>query len=339
MDAVVGAFMTAHGVPGLSLAIARNGEMAYAKGYGFADRSSGEKVKPSSLFRIASVSKPITSVALFTLIEQGRLNLGDFVFGPGGVLRNDYGRTPYRRYVEQIRLHHLMTHTCGGWQNDGTDPMFQDPRLDQRELITWTVANRPLTHAPGEQYAYSNFGYCVLGRVIEKVTGQPYADYVNENVLKRCGISGMRIGGNTLVDRVSGEVVYYGADGQDPYDMNVSRMDSHGGWLAAATHLVRFATHVDGLSSRRDILRLDSIRQMTTPTPANSHYAKGWAVNNAPIWWHNGSLPGTTSVMLRTASGFCWAALANYREISVNTGDALDKMMWDLVGQVKGWQA
>jgi len=315
------------------------GELVYAKGYGYADRNTGERAARSSLFRIASVSKPITSVALFTLIEAGRLRLDQPVFGGGGLLGNEYGVPPYSRYVEQIRLHHLMTHTCGGWANDGMDPMFHNPRMNHRQLIAWTVANRPLANAPGERYAYSNFGYCVLGRVIEKVTGQRYEEFVRDAVLKRCGIADMRIAGNTLAARASGEAVYYGAGGEDPYGMNVGRMDSHGGWLATAEDLVRFATHVDGLEASRSILDAGSIREMTTPTAANARYAKGWSVNGAPNWWHTGSLPGTTSLLVRTASGFTWAALANTREHSADTAGALDETLWKMVKQVRRWRA
>jgi len=338
MEGVATAFMRAHSVPGLSIAVARDGTVVYERGFGFADRVRNEKVTPASLFRIASVSKPITSVTLFRLMEQKRLTLEDTVFGPRGILGDDFGRSPYRKWVEQIRIKHLLTHTAGGWQNDGTDPMFRNPAMNHQQLITWAIANVPLRYPPGEHYAYSNFGFCILGRVIEKLTGAPYQQHVRDAILKRCGVTDMRIGGNTLAERAPREVVYYGG-GQNPYDMNVRRMDSHGGWLATSRDLAMFASHVDGQSTSRNILQPESIRQMTTPTSANAGYAKGWAVNRVPNWWHGGSLPGTTSFMVRTASGLCWAALANTREDSGDTGGAMDKMMWDLVRQVKNWKA
>jgi CubicO group peptidase (beta-lactamase class C family) len=184
---------------------------------------------PSHLFRIASVSKPITSVAVFSLIEQGRLNLGDRVFGPGGVLGTDCGGPPYHPGVEQITVEHLLTHTCGGWGNEHDDPMFMKPGMNHAQLISWTLRTKPLEHQPGQKYSYSNFGFCVLGRVIEKVTRQPYAAFVSAAVLRRCGIVDMAIAGNTLAARRPGEVRYYGQDNENPYDMNVVRMDSHGG--------------------------------------------------------------------------------------------------------------
>lgn len=338
MEGVATAFMSPHSVPGLSVAVARDGALLYERGFGFADRDKNERVTPAHLFRIASVSKPITSVTLFRLMEDKRITLEDTVFGSRGILGDDFGKAPYKRWVEEIRIKHLLTHTGGGWQNDGTDPMFRNPAMNHKQLITWAIANVPLGYPPGEHYAYSNFGYCILGRVIEKLTGTPYDQHVRDAILKRCGVTDMRIGGNTLAERAPGEVVYYG-DSENPYDMNVRRMDSHGGWLATARDLAMFASHVDGHSAARNILQPGSIVAMTTATSANAGYAKGWAVNRVPNWWHAGSLPGTTTLMVRTASGLCWAALANTREAAGDAGGAMDTMMWNLVRQVKSWRA
>ena len=194
-----------------------------------------------------------------------------------------------------------------------------------------------MNNEPGTHYAYSNFGYCILGRVIEKLTGQTYSDFVQSAVLAKCGVKNMRLAGNTLAQRAPGEVVYYGQEGSgtDPYNMNVSRMDSHGGWIATPTDLVRFATHVDGFDFTPNILGAQTIKAMTTATAANANYACGWCVNRFPNWWHTGSLPGTLSVMVRTASGLCWAALTNTRAEGIN----LDAMMWKMVNAVPAWKA
>jgi CubicO group peptidase (beta-lactamase class C family) len=334
------AVMKAHAIPGLSVAIAHHGRPVYQEAFGFADKNAKEKAEPSQLFRIASVSKPITSAAIFTLIEQGHLKLDDVIFGTGGLLRGEFGEPPYKKWVGEIRLKHLLTHTAGGWTNDGNDPMFKDPKMNHKELITWTLKNQPLLNEPGTKYAYSNFGYCILGRLIEKVTKRGYAEFVKDAVLSKCGVTDMRIAGNTLAERARNEVVYYSQQGDgSPYEMNVRRMDSHGGWLATALDLVRFAIHVDGQSKDRDILRLTTIKEMTTPTTAGPDYAKGWAVNKYSNWWHTGALPGTSTIMVRTSSDLCWAALANTREAKGDTGGALDKMMWDVAKTVKSWKA
>ena len=336
MDEIANRFMTKYQVPGLSVAIARHGQFVYRKGFGLADVASGEKVTPDHLFRIASVSKPITSVAIFTLIEKGRLKLSDHIFGRDAVLGMDFGSS-YPERVQKFTLEHLLTHTCGGWQNDANDPMFLNPAMNQPALIRWTLQNQPLQNEPGTHYAYSNFGYCILGRVIEKVSGQTYAEFVEQNVLAKCGVSDMRIAGNTLLDTVPGEVEYYGQNGESPYDMNVRRMDSHGGWIATPTDLVNFAMHVDGFSYTPNILEPATIDTMTTATSVKPDYAKGWAVNPLNNWWHDGSLPGTTSIMVRTSSGLCWAALANTR--TKGMGNDLDPMLWEMADAVPAWKA
>ena len=339
MGEVAQAFMHRFAVPGLSVAIARRGKLTYRQAFGWADGGTGEAVSTAHLFRIASVTKPITSVAIFTLVQQGKIRLDDKVFGKSGILGEKYGTPPLRRYVEDITVDHLLTHTCGGWPNDGDDPMFLRPRLEVGGLITWTLDTHPLGYPPGQHYAYSNFGYCLLGRVIEAITGQTYEKFVQQEVLAPCGVTAMRIAGNTLEERAPQEVIYYGQNAEDPYGMNVARMDSHGGWLATPTDLVRFATHVDGFTTTPNILRPDLIKVMTTASTANAKYARGWAVNELHNWWHTGSLPGTVTIMVRTSSGFCWAALANTRrQPDDEMITALDDLVWAMARKVSLWQ-
>jgi CubicO group peptidase (beta-lactamase class C family) len=339
MAASARAFMATYAVPGFSVAVGNAGRTIYQDAFGLADCDRNEPLTPMHLFRIASVSKPITSTAIFSLIEQGRLRLDERIFGAGGVLGTDFGGPPYKPQVDEITIEHLLTHTGGGWNNTHDDPMFMNPGMNHAELIAWVLRNRPLDHPPGQAYAYSNFGYCVLGRVIEKLTRQNYADHVSNTVLKRCGIVDMAIAGNTLAQRRRGEVVYYGQGRDNPYGMNVTRMDSHGGWLARPADLAQFAMHLDGSAAPPKLLQPDAIRAMTTGSSANAGYAKGWAVNRANTWWHNGSLPGTSTIMVRTHNGFCWAAFINTsRPDSAIDGD-LDTLIWTMVAQVKSWHA
>ncbi|MFI5011953.1 MAG: serine hydrolase domain-containing protein [Hyphomicrobiales bacterium] len=339
MAAAAHGFMQKYDAPGLGVAIARQGRLVYDESFGFAERETHEALRPAHRFRIASVTKPVTSVAICILIQQGLLRFQDKVFGPNGALGTDFGAPPYEPHVADITIEHLLTHTCGGWTNDGNDPMFQRPELEHAELIAWAIRTHPLQNPPGKAYAYSNFGYCVLGRVIEKIGRRPYAEFVREVVLRRCGIADMEIAGNTLAERKPLETRYYGQGGENPYDMNVARMDSHGGWIARPADLVAFATHVDGFSTTPSLLNPDTIRMMTTASAVNRNYAKGWAVNQAGNWWHNGSLPGTTTIMVRTHSQFCWAALTNTRAAKGDIGGDLDQLVWAMVGKVAGWNA
>ena len=102
MAAVAAAFIQKHAVPGLSVAIGHLDRPLYQEAFGVADRERNEALTPRHLFRIASVTKPITSVAIFSLIEQGRLALGERVFGPVSVLGTDFGRPPYYPGIDQI---------------------------------------------------------------------------------------------------------------------------------------------------------------------------------------------------------------------------------------------
>jgi CubicO group peptidase (beta-lactamase class C family) len=340
------AFMEQFFAPALSVSIVRDSKFVYEHAWGMADTKQHEEASNTSLFRIASVTKPITSVAIFTLLEQGKLNLNDKVFGPGAILGFDYGKD-FRQYVTDVTVDHLLTHTSGGWPNDNTDPMFKNNSWDFQKLISNTIATLPLTYQPGTHWAYSNFGYCVLGRVIEKITGQTYENFVQQSVLAPCGITDMRIAGNSYRDRAPNEVEYLGQFNENPYNMNVRRMDSHGGWIATPNDLAKFTAHLGGTSTIPSILKPESIKLMTTPAPAypqnsDAKYARGWMVRNngAGNWWHAGSLPATTSVMVRTPDGMCWGALTNTRtqpSDAINT--ALDQMVWDMVHQVRSWNS
>jgi CubicO group peptidase (beta-lactamase class C family) len=332
------AFMEKYDVPALSFAIGYGGEIIHADAFGFADRERSEPVSPARRFRIASVSKMLTSAAIFSLIEQGRITLSDYVFGPGAVLGTDFGRPPYSAGIDQITLEHLLMHTAGGWANGRGDPMFRPPNLSHFELIAWVLADRPLDHPPGTTHAYSNFGYCVLGRVIEKLTRRPYGDYIRGQILNRCGVTEMTIAGNTLEQRQSGEVKYYAQGGENPYGMNVRRMDSHGGWIARPADVVNFLMHIDGYAKPPNILKPDTIRTMTTGSAVSPGYAKGFSINKYGNVWHNGSLPGTSTIAVRTRGGFCWAAFTNTRRNNSALNSDLDRLNWDMVRKVASWQ-
>lgn len=321
--AIAEGFLREQGIQGMSIAYGRNGKIDFEAGYGFADADGTEAITPQHRFRIASVSKPFTATAVMMCIERGLLQPDSKVFGPQGILGGDYSGD-----VAAVTVDHLLTHTSGGWANDKDDPMFKNPQMKHTELIAWTLAIQKQTHKPGEHFAYSNFGYCVLGRVLEKVMKLPYDKLITQELLSKCGITSMQIGGNTLAERRPQEVMYLTPKPGAAYGMNVSRMDSHGGWIATAGDLVRFTSQLPAL------LKQDSIRAMTTHGVSEG-YARGWNVNKVPNWWHNGSLPGTTTIMVHTAKGFCWAGLLNGR--SEGLGIALDRLMWQMGGVVKAW--
>ncbi len=325
-------FRKQHEVPGLAVAFTRGGKLVHEAAFGLADRDAGEALTPRHRFRIASVSKPITAVAIFRLIEEGRLGLGDRVLGRDGILGETYGRIENER-LRAITIDHLLTHTSGGWPNDATDPMFRAGLPGHAALIEATLAYQRPAHDPGTHYAYSNFGFCLLGRVIERVSGELYAGYVKQTLLAPSSIADMEIAGNTLAERQPSEVRYYAGPREDAYGMDVRRMDSHGGWIASAASLARFAAAVPRL------LRPETVSRMTTASPINPAYARGWRVNARGNAWHTGSLPGTATIMVRTTSGLTWAALCNTRARESELARDLDRVMWTMARAVPRWKA
>ena len=271
--------MNIYRIPGAQVAITRFNKIIYLESFGKADIENNIEVHENSVFRIASISKPITLTAISKLVADGKLHLDDLIFGEESLLGTEYGDLPYEEQEESITLNHLIEH-MGGFSNDPNDIMFDDITLTHSDLIAKVLDQRSLTYTPGTQYEYSNFGYSLLGRIIEKVTGMAYEDYVKEMILAPMNISGMNIAGNTKSDAHENEVTYYSSWG-DPYSMNVTRMDSHGGWIASTKDLALYAMNSDLEASVPDLLEPD----------------EGLSYLQSGNWNHNGALPGTVTVL------------------------------------------
>jgi len=322
---------------GISLAISHGEKLVYSGSVGYADSKHTKKLTPGYRMRIASLSKPITSIAIMKLMEENKLALDEKVFGEDGIFKNEYGMPIYNGNFVDSTVRQLLEHSSGGWGNSRNDPMFMLPELDGKNLITKVLNDYPLTLLPGSNYDYSNFGYYILGRVIEKKSGRTYESYVKENILKPAGINGMRIGTN---NSISDEVEYIGTQGEDTYSVRPLHMDSHGGWVANPVELLKLLVRVDGFSNVKDILNLQTINTMVTPSSVSNYYALGWSVNQYNNWWHTGSLPGTTTEMARSSNGFNWVILINYRPNNSIRGQFetdMDQIFWKILETVEEW--
>jgi N-acyl-D-amino-acid deacylase len=348
------AFMAEHNIPGGQLAIVRQGKLVYARGFGWADRDAKEPVQSESLFRIASISKPITAVAVLKLVDSDKLKLGDKVldhlkyephFDEGGKFDERWN---------EVTIEQCLAHT-GGWDREKSyDPMFQAIRMAKSMKIELPILpehviryqlGQPLDFDPGERYAYSNFGYCLLGRVIEKVTGQPYEKYVQEEVLRPLGITRARIGGSLEDQRAEGEVRYYAVNDKQglatvgggagekevPVSYGVWRqetLDAHGGWIASAPDLAKFAAafdYADDASTASKLITRESVDLMLGPQvmiaaatdakPAR-FYGLGWFIEpasgqRAHIARHGGALACTAASLMHFPDGTNLAVLFN----------------------------
>jgi N-acyl-D-amino-acid deacylase len=233
------------------------------------------------------------------------------------------------------------------------------------------MLEEPLDFEPGTRYAYSNFGYCLLGRVIEKLSGQDYEAYVREAVLEPLGIESMQLGRTRLAGRAESEVRYYdpnrgpsvfqvdlGEECPSAYGAwHLENMDAHGGWLASADDLIKFAAAFDDPEHCR-VLEAESIQRMFSrpdngvyPSSESNgggdyYYALGWCVRpqsgadeDRLNTWHTGSLPGTSTLMVRRHDGLAWVLLFNARQ----HGDVrhltrlIDPLLHQAADEVKQW--
>ena len=376
-DKLMHEFMKEHRVPGASVAVTFRGKTVFARGYGYADVATHEHVQPDSLFRIASLSKPITAVAILQLVERDQLSLDDKVFE---VLNHEEDikavGDEFDNRQRDITIRHLLEHR-GGWDRDKSfDAMFQSVRFakqvgvpapaDQAAIIK-AMFSQKLDFDPGERYAYSNFGYCLLGRVVEKLTDQSYDDYVREKVLAPIGITSMEIGASRLEGRSEHEVRYYRPGTgksvfQDDLDQevpwpyggwNLEAMDSHGAWIASAADLAKFAATFDD-PDNCPLLNRESIELMHQRPPGlagheddgakkETFYSLGWmnrTVGDGRInHWHTGSLSGTSAIMIRRHDGKNFVALLNSRvsPSASHLGRAIDRLLHEAADQVTDW--
>ena len=329
LDAAVESYLKAYDVPGLSLAYGRGTQILLVRGYGTADRHQHTQVTPLSRFRIASVSKPFTSAAVFTLVEAGKLRTSDHVFGPNGIL-NSFSLRKHADWLQVITVEHLLTHTAGGWSNKEHDPMFHESGRNFTDFLQHVLDSFPLESPPGTQYAYSNFGYFVLGRVIEKISGGPYADYVQQHVLLPLGVTDMQVAKKKAA---ADEVHYYGQGREDPYAVPVELHDANGGWIATPSDLVHFALGVFSAEDKAGapvLLKEQTLRVMTQGSAANSEYACGWSVSTEGNCTHSGGFDGSASFLAHRHDGLAWAVVVNTRQSHSEMEKDLHLLSWDI---------
>lgn len=355
-DTMLG-MMEQFALPGGQLAIAREGRLVFNRGYGYADVEAQVAVEPDHLFRIASSSKPITAVAILMLLDAGALTLDTPVF-PLLALEPPAG-APRDPRLDSITIEQLLVHS-GGWNSAATqDPQYLPwPLLASHVLgaevpaeattIVRYMLSQPLDFDPGTASAYSNFGFNVLGRVIEHLTDSTYERYVIDKLLAPNGAERMAIGGTTLAERAEGEVQYYPPEGLLPRSsvfpeegfgsvgygsFYMPSLDAHGGWIASAADLLRFTLAIDG-SRGNALLTPETVSLMeSTPRPpsaaagaGNVEEALGLGWNCVPdgnggyTWSHAGALEGSNcSWVSRRADGTSVAFVFNTLPLDYGT--------------------
>jgi CubicO group peptidase (beta-lactamase class C family) len=377
-DEVMTALMRKWDVPGAGLAVARQGKLLLVRGYGKANKDRGSPVWPESVFRLASLSKTVTAVAVLQLVQEGRLRLDDRVVPILGDIGPRPGRITDAR-VRDISVRHLLQHAGGFDTARSGDAMFM-PRAadaakrqggplppDCRTILRDTLEGR-LDFTPGERFAYSNVGYCILGRVIEQVAGAPYDAHVRARILAPAGAASLRLG-RTLV-AAEAEVTYYDHEARmvrampglgvtlapRPYgEFAVETMDSYGGWIGTPVDYLRFLLAIDGQrgpalldAATRALMNTPPLRPDAAADAGGSRVAGGGAfglgIRVRPLTeggtelWHSGSLPGTSTLAARSPDGIAWVVAFNGRPRDrAAFRSELERALWTAKNKVKPW--
>jgi CubicO group peptidase (beta-lactamase class C family) len=361
IDDEVNSFIRQWKIEGASLAITKDEKLVYAKGFGIANSETGEEVKPGHLFRIASVSKLITAVAVMKLYEEGLLDLDEQVFGEEGILNDSIYRDYRDQRIEKITIRHLLNHTAG-WSRYSGDPMFSPlyiarkmnvkPPASFSNVLQFTLSKR-LNYTPGARYSYSNLGYAILGEIIERKSGMPYQDYVVMNLFKPLDIHDMHVGKSYYYEKYPNEVRYHSSVGpMTTYSMDGSGervpiyyggndmelLGPAGGWVASAPEFIKFITAIDGFPDQPDILKPETIALMTDPGFSGQGLF-GWrGTDNYGTWWRTGYLTGSSALVVRQRDGINWVVMIN---TSTSKHSKIHRyvsaMMFGAVNRVRDW--
>ena len=311
-------------VPGLSVAVGAGDVITWAQGFGVADLEQNVPVRPETVFRLASISKPITATAVMQLVERGLVSLEDPIqrFVPGFP----------RKSLGEVRIRHLLSHTSGIRHYRGDEFTINDyyPSLERAMAV---FKDDPLLFAPGDQYHYSTYGYNLLAGVVESVSARSFDAHLRANIFAPAGMS------STLLERPQ-ELVRYRARqyvrGPSPMTwLNAPYVDlsvkwAGGGLIATAGDLIRFDI---ALNAGR-LLGQDTQDRMYTPTRLNSGaltgYGLGWMIRQdagrLKVAHSGGAAGGTTYLIREPRARLASVVLANQDNVP-RLGELADQLM------------
>ena len=198
VNAIMREILVQYRMVGASLAIAKDGQLLMARGYGLADVASGERATADTLFCTASVSKPFTAVAILKLVDQGSLALDARLLDVLSDLQPLPGYGVADPRFGTITVHKLLYHS-GGWDRGGPPNAEAIVRRAgirapmSAELAYRVALSQPLAYTPGTEARYSNFGFVMLRLVVERAGGQRFEPFVKQNILAPMGITQMRL--------------------------------------------------------------------------------------------------------------------------------------------------
>lgn len=325
IDRTVAEARTALEAPGLSVALVVDDELAWSKGYGLADVENEVPARGDTVYRIASISKPLSATAVLQLVERGRVQLDDPV----------WKHVPaFRERPAVITLRHLLTHTSGVRHYKPGEFEMKDHFDSINEAIA-IFKDDPLLFTPGTQYSYSSYAYNLLAGVVESGSGLAFDAYMKENVWGPSGMASTRL-------EHPGEIVPHrarqyvkagnGRVRNAPY-ADLSIKWAGGGIVSTVEDLARF--HI--ALNRGKLLTPETLAQAYTPFTLSdgktTSYGLGWQVNldeRGRTWIaHGGGATGGSSYLLRYPEGRLAVAIicnvqnaGNLRELAMRIAES-----------------
>ena len=322
IDAAVRAAIAASGAPSASVAVVKDGEIVYVKAFGQADLATSLAATPATRYQIASVSKEFTAAAALLLVEDGKLSLDDHVSK----------WFPELTSADKITVRQLLSHTSGYsdyWPQDYVMLPMTKP-ITPHDLME-RYAGAPLDYQPGEDWQYSNTGYVVAGLIIEKVSGQPLFDFVNDRILKPVGIS-------DAVDISAQDLVAPDALGYERRALAANRLtpEAGKGWLFGAGFLGLTAQDVakwDISVLKQTLLKPESYKTQIDTIKLNNGKDTGYAMglfvskpNGHTLVEHDGEGAGYISMnRIYPDDGLAVVVLTNSMS-GAAAGDAADRI-------------
>jgi CubicO group peptidase (beta-lactamase class C family) len=308
-----------NGAYGLSVAVARDGEVVHTAGVGLANAFTGEKVTPQSIFRIASVSKTLLAIAVMQLVDEGVLRLDQPVLDR---VADDLGIELGDPSMSAITLQHLLGHVSAIPEYERT--FFGGVVGSCADAARRGLAGR-LLGQPGTVFRYSNMNYCLLGLVVEQATGRSYVDEVTTRVLEPLGIADMHIASTATIG--PGEVLHPTTPGRN----FMEALGPAGAWVGTAEDLVRILDSVP-----TELAKKMARPAAFVPYPEPDRwYGLGMIVFDGGLsFGHTGTLEGARAMVVRRADGITWSVLVNGDAPWVSdrlrsyVGDALATVDW-----------
>jgi D-alanyl-D-alanine carboxypeptidase len=281
--------------------ITRHGKVLLREARGEADRQSHKKITMDTRFRLGSMNKMITAVSVLQLVEQKKLRLD-------GTIREYWPDYPNQDVARKVTIRNLLMHTAG--TGDIFTPEYEARRLEVKTLEDYVkiYGNRDLEFEPGTQHRYSNYGFVILGILIEKASGLQYYDYVEKNVYVPAGMKDT--GSLPESDHIPNLAVGY-LPSQEGWKSNADtlpyRGTSAGGGYSTVGDLIRFA---DALTSGK-LLRLYWVTEATREQMPGTRYGYGFEADGT-YWGHSGAAPGINGELrVYPKTGHVVAVLSN----------------------------